>query len=497
MVQCVTLASGWENSLMRSIQKRLRDLGTVSILLIMAACAVNPATGRRQLMLVSESREIEMGREADGQITESFGLYASEELQAEITRIGEELASRSERPQLPWSFRVLDDPMVNAFALPGGYLFVTRGILAALNSEAELAGVLGHEIGHVTARHSVSQMSGQQLQQIGLEVGSVLSSEVASAAGVLSVGLELLNLRYSRGDESESDELGVRYMSRAGYNPNALIGVFQTLALTAGGGGRVPEWQASHPNPENREEKIREIIALSGQDYSASVERSEEYLQKLDGLMFGVDPRQGFFEGQTFHQPDMAFALDFPAGWTVVNQKTQVGAVAPDETAIVLLTLAAEEVDPERALAAFSRQEGINGSDSRLVSLDGKDAWEASFSADTEEGGLRGAVLFVEHNGLIIRLLGYSPASQWRSHQSRVLGSMRSFRNERDPDVLAVEAARIEIERLPSTMTLREFTEAYPSSVSVGQIEVLNRRSLDESIPGGTLLKRITGGRLP
>ena len=149
---------------MSSIQNRLQDLGLVSVLLITAACAVNPATGRRQFMLIGESREIEMGREADGQITESLGLYSSQELQDAVTSLGNDLASRSERPQLPWSFRVLDDPMVNAFALPGGYLFVTRGILAALNSEAELAGVLGHEIGHVTARHSVSQMSNQQLQ---------------------------------------------------------------------------------------------------------------------------------------------------------------------------------------------------------------------------------------------------------------------------------------------------------------------------------------------
>ena len=482
---------------MSSIQNRLQDLGLVSVLLITAACAVNPATGRRQFMLIGESREIEMGREADGQITESLGLYSSQELQDAVTSLGNDLASRSERPQLPWSFRVLDDPMVNAFALPGGYLFVTRGILAALNSEAELAGVLGHEIGHVTARHSVSQMSSQQLQQIGLGVGSVLSSDVASAAGVLSVGLGLLNLRYSRGDESESDELGVRYMSRAGYDPNALIGVFETLALTAGGGGRVPEWQATHPNPENREARIREAIAASGQDYSGYMRRDEEYLRSLDGMTFGVDPREGFFDGETFHQPDMAFALDFPAGWTTANQKSQVGAVAPDETAIILLTLEAEEADPERALSAFLRQESIRGSDSRRTSLDGRDGWEAFFSADTEGGGIRGAVLFVEHGGLIIRLLGYLSASQWRSHQSAVLGSMRSFRNEHDPEVLAVEPARIEIERLPSRMTFREFTEAYPSSVSAEQIGVLNRRSLDESIPGGTLLKRVTGGRLP
>ena len=201
---------------MISIRKRVQDLvlGSTllaSTLLTGTGCAVNPTTGQRQFMLVSESEEIAMGREADGPITESFGLYESEALRTMVSNLGNETASRSERPALPWSFKLVDDPMVNAFALPGGFIFITRGIMAALNSEAELAGVISHEIGHVTARHSASQMSRQQFQQIGLGVGSILSSDVASVAGVLSAGLGLLNLRYSRGDESQSDELGVRY----------------------------------------------------------------------------------------------------------------------------------------------------------------------------------------------------------------------------------------------------------------------------------------------
>ena len=208
-----------------------------------------------------EAEDIALGVEAGGPITASLGLYESEAFQAMVRNLVHEMASRSERPALPWSFKLVDDPMVNAFALPGGFIFITRGIMAALNSEAELAGVIGHEIGHVTARHSASRMSSQQLQQIGLGVGSILSSDVASVAGVLQVGLGLLNMRYSRGDESQSDELGVRYMTRAGYDPNALVGVFQTLALAGGGGGSTAGWASTHPDPVNREEDSRENIA--------------------------------------------------------------------------------------------------------------------------------------------------------------------------------------------------------------------------------------------
>ena len=488
--------------LMNSIRKRIQDLALGVTLLAPAllgvtGCAVNSATGQRQFMLISEAQEIEMGREADGPITESMGLYESEALQAMVTNLGNEMASRSERPALPWSFKLMDDPMVNAFALPGGFIFITRGIMAALNSEAELAGVIGHEIGHVTARHSASRMSSQQLQQIGVGVGSILSSDVASAAGVLSAGLGLLNLRYSRGDESQSDELGVRYMSRAGYDPNALVGVFRTLALAGGGGGSVPGWATTHPDPVNREEDIREIIAASGQDYSEYIRRGEEYVRSLEGMTFGQDPREGFFDEERFYHPDMAFALDFPRGWTTVNQKTQVGAISSDEAALVLLTVEAGGTDAERALSTFLRQGDIRGSGSRRTSVNGRPGWEASFTADTEGGGLRGAVLFVEHGGTVFRLLGYAGASRWRSHEGTVLETIESFRPVSDPDILGVEPARIEIVRLPSRMTLQQFIEQYPSTVSDEQIVMINRRTLDESIAGGTLLKRVAGGRLP
>src|SRR5205809_5248844 len=187
-----------------------------------AGCAVNPATGSRQLMLVSESQEIALGRDYDQQVAASVGIYPDSELQRYIQQFGARLAATSERPNLPWSFRVVDDPVVNAFTLPGGFIYVTRGILAHLNSEAELAGVVGHEIGHVTARHSASQMSKQQLAQIGLVVGTIASPEFARYAGVASAGLGVLFLKFSRDDESQADHLGLRYMRRAAYDPREM-----------------------------------------------------------------------------------------------------------------------------------------------------------------------------------------------------------------------------------------------------------------------------------
>ena len=201
---------------------------------------------------------------------------------------------------------------MNAFAIPGGFIYVTRGILANFDSEAELAGVLGHEIGHVTARHSVSQMSRQQLQTIGLGVGMVFSETVREYGGLASAGLQFMNLSYSRGDESQSDELGLRYITRVGYDANAMIGVFQMLAQVGGGGeGRIPEWQLTHPYPENREATTRERIAAQGIASGGTVAR-DAYLDRIDGLVYGEDPR--LLPGCTLPAPRAGVRAHFSAG---------------------------------------------------------------------------------------------------------------------------------------------------------------------------------------
>src|SRR5262245_33031923 len=174
------------------------------LLLPLTSCAVNPVTGQRELSLVSEGQEIQMGREADGQISQSLGLYPDSAWQRYVASVGARMTSASERPALPWTIRVLNDPIINAFALPGGYVYVTRGILAYLTSEAELAGVLGHEIGHVTARHGAQQATRAQIAQVGLGVGAILAPpELRGVAQAAGAGVSLLFLRYGRDAERQ------------------------------------------------------------------------------------------------------------------------------------------------------------------------------------------------------------------------------------------------------------------------------------------------------
>jgi len=208
----------------------------------------------------------------------------------------------------------VDDPAVNAFALPGGFIYVTRGILAHLDSEAELAGVLGHEIGHVTARHSASQISRSQLAQVGLGVGAILAPEdVRPFLGLAQSGLGLLLLKHSRDAEREADSLGVRYMTQTGSPPAALLDVFGVLAgvSAASGGSRLPGWLSTHPTPEDRQQRIGAELAALPDEARNAPRRREELLARLDGIVYGEDPREGFFVDSRFVHPTLRFELRY------------------------------------------------------------------------------------------------------------------------------------------------------------------------------------------
>ena len=460
----------------------------------LTACAVNPATGRRELSLVGEAREVEIGRRADAHLLGSLRLYGDSAVARYVSDLGRQMARASERPDLPWTFRVLDDPAVNAFALPGGFIYVTRGILAHLGSEAELAGVLGHEIGHVTARHSVGRISRSQLQQIGLAVGTAVSDDVARFGDLVSSGLGLMNLRHSRGDERQSDELGVRYMDRAGYDARALIDVFRTLALASGGrGSRLPEWQSTHHYPEQREERIRGLIAERG-GASGALGR-ERFLQRLDGLVYGEDPRDGYFEGERFLHPDLAFELHFPRGWRVRNQPAAVSGTSPQEDAAVVLTLPDQLPDPVAAARAFGGLQGITAGPIRQTVVHGIPAASADFRGGAQGGELWGSALFGAHAGRLFRILGYGTADGWARSGDAVRRALRSFAPVRDPRVLGARPRRVHVVRVPRTMTFPEFHDAFPSVVGLEETARLNRVDAREELAEGRLMKRVVRER--
>ena len=468
---------------------------TVPAALLAAGCAVNPATGSRQLMLISESQEIAMGREYDQEVAASIGLYPDTALQRWIQQFGARLAATSERPNLPWTFHVVDDPVVNAFALPGGYIYVTRGILAHLNSEAELAGVVGHEIGHVTARHSVSQMSKQQLAQIGLAVGTIASPEFERLAGLASAGLGVLFLKYSRDAERQADDLGLRYMRRVNYDPRELPHLFEMLTRVsqAEGGGRVPEWLATHPDPENRRGRIEQEIAALPQNFSGVAVNRDAYLRRLDGLVFGSNPREGYFKDNQFFHPELRFRVTFPEGWTTSNGKQAVVAVSPEKDALVEVSLA-KEPTADAAARAFVSQQGFTSGYPVRASVGGLPAVSAGFAAATESGTLRGTALFVEHGGAVYRLLGYAPEAHWPGVQAVAERALQSFARLTDPAALAVQPQRVDIVRVDQRTTIEELARKRPSPVPVATLALVNQVEPQTPLEPGRLVKWVTPG---
>jgi predicted Zn-dependent protease len=467
--------------------------------LLGTACAINPATGKRQLTLISERQEIDIGRENDKAITAQMGLYDDEGLQAYVQDLGQRLASRSERPDLDWTFRVVDDPVVNAFALPGGYIYITRGILAHMNSEAELASVVGHEIGHVTARHSVSQMSKAQLAQIGLGVGTIMAPEQAQRFGSLAeAGLGLVFLKYGRDDERQADDLGLRYMVVGGYDPRPMADMFDMLdrVSAASGGERAPGWMSTHPAPENRRERSEEKIAALNRDFTGWTVDRDGFLAKIDGIAFGEDPRQGYFKESRFYHPDMRFRMDFPEGWKLQNLRQAVVASSPERDAVSQLTLSGADT-PEQALNEFFSQTGIRRTGPSMGSISGMRTAGDGFVVTTEQGNLQGRVGFVAHGGRVFQLLGYCVEHRWSSYESAIRRTLASFDQLTDQRALGVQPKRLKAVRVDRAMTLGEFASAHRATVPVETLALINRLDVDSGLAPGKTYKVITGGELP
>ncbi len=460
------------------------------------SCSVNPATGKQQINLVPESQEIAMGREADEQIVAQMGLYPDDRVQEYVHRLGTELAATSERPHLPWAFRVLDDPTVNAFALPGGFIYVTRGIMTHLNTEAELVSVLGHEIGHVTARHGVNQMSKQQLLGVGLGIGSVLSPELAAVSDLASAGLGLLFLKYSRDDERQADELGLRYSVRGGWDPRGAPEVFTVLERVgeASGSGRIPGYLSTHPDPGARRGRLNDMIVAMNQDFSGDKVNRADYLGRLDGMVFGANPREGYFEDGLFLHPDLEFKLRFPDGWKTVNQKTLVAGISPAEDAIVRLTLAKQE-DPVVAAQEFANQEGLESGRVQRARVNGNPAASVEFAADTEQSRLRGVAAYIRYGGNTYEFLGYTPDDKWNTYRRPFGAWIGSFDRLTDRRALAVQPARVGIVNLRRSLPLDAFNSQYPSSIPLDTLALINHVDAGGSLPSGYGAKRVTGGR--
>jgi predicted Zn-dependent protease len=467
----------------------------LSALLLLPQCQTVPATGETRLTLISTAEEIRLGRDADAQIRATIGIYQDQRLQDYLGELGLKMAEVSERPQLPWTFQVLDDAAVNAFAVPGGFIYVTRGILAYCNSEAELAGILGHEIGHVTARHAVIKLSRQQVIQFGFGALEQIYPQLEGLSDLAGIGMQLLFLKFSREDELEADELGVRYMIRIGENPNRLIDVMEMLERLSRerGGDSIPQWLSTHPSPGNRLMNLAAIIEPL--DESAfKPGNPEDYLRRLDGLVYGKNPREGYTEGSRFLHPQLRFELRFPRGWTINNQKSSVIASSPDRSTGISITLS-EYSDMEGAVRGFFAPPEIAWEGTRSIEVNGNPGEIGEFLFSSDQGLLNGEALFVSYGGRIYQIVGYGTKSGWRRYAAVVRESLLSFAALNDPEALAVQPLRLEVIGLPQSTTLQAYYEQRGCPISLTELALLNRLEPDDEIPKGRLIKWVAAGQ--
>jgi predicted Zn-dependent protease len=483
---------------MESKCSRFIFLGVALILFLLSgSCAVNPVSGGSELMLLSESDEIKLGKQTDAQVRKQYGVYEDQKLNAYLNDMCQRLAKVSHRPNLPYKFEMVDASVVNAFAVPGGYVYFTRGILANLNSEAELAGVMGHELGHITARHSAQQYSRAQLAQFGVLVGGLFLGDLVS--GVAQLGVGMLFLSFSRDNERQADQLGVEYASKAGYDGKELAGFFETLERMNPGSDRsgLPGWFSTHPSPEDRVVAVRKEAGewqqkLGSRDLKVN---REVYLRHIDGLLYGDDPRQGYVDEGMFYHPDMKFQFPVPANWKVNNTQSQVQMMSENKDGIISFSIASAQ-SPKEAAVKFTQANRATVLDSDSVTVGGFPAQRLVCDVKGQSAAMRVVSYFIQKDKSIFYFHGLSAPSAFDKHLNTFERTMRGFKELSDPKKINVKPDRIRLRTTKAAGTVESSLRSMgiPKD-DLDDTALLNGMELKENLPANTLVKVIEKGR--
>ena len=464
----------------------------VVFVLALLSCARDYVTGKRTFNLMSEAQEIALGREADPQIVAEYGLYDDPKLTAYVDSMGQSIARICHRPGLKYTFRVVDSPVVNAFALPGGWVYFTRGILAHFNSEAEMAGVMGHEIGHIAARHGAEQYSKAQLAQIGLGVGSMLSDEFYKLSGVAQLGVSLLFLKFSRSQESESDRLGVEYSTRLGYNAHDMAGFFNTIGrLSARSGQTIPSFLSTHPNPADREVRVNQLADewQKKVPYKPKKVDRRDYLRRIDGIIYGDDPRQGFVEKGVFYHPGLRFQFPVPAKWTLVNSPSRVDIVSPEKNAGIQFTLARAS-SPERAASEFLTNAKATELSRAARSVHGMRAIRVVSNVGTGSKMLQLLSYFIRKDQNVYAFHGYTTPALFPSFTGTFESVMTGFDHLRNRAALNKKPNRVRIERIQNGGDLATVLKRFHMKDDMlEELALLNGMKLTDRVKRGDYIK--------
>lgn len=448
----------------------------VMIMAGLSGCSTNPATGNQSFTaFMSTEDEARIGAEEHPKILKELGgTYKSANLENYVAGIGKRLAAVSEMPEVPWKFTVLNDHRVNAFALPGGYIYITRGLMALAENEAEMAGVLAHEIGHVTARHSAQRYSTALATNIGLTGLSILGSVLGMPSGlgrVVGTGAQMALQQYSQSQELEADMLGVRYMTRIGYDPNAMTSFFFKLKAHSdlesrqqGKDGVSHNIMSTHPRTEDR---IKQAMKLAKLKASAKrVLHRAQYLRRIDGMVFGDDPAQGVRNGRQFMHPELKFTFTVPPGFVLFNSPSQVVAFGPEKSRIVFDMANPKDAKRVRDLAGYLR--GVWGRNLDVRSVENLTV--NGMAAATGQARISGSggtrevrlVTIRENAEKIYRLAFITTPSEARRLNVEMRRTTYSFRRLSQAEADAIKPLRLKIRTARAGDTAEKLAERFP-----------------------------------
>ena len=477
--------------------------------LTLQSCSRNPVTGKKELIFMSQEQEIALGAQSHPSVVATMGLYDDPKLQNFINEKGKAMGAISHRPDLPYQFHIVDSPVVNAFAVPGGYVYFTRGIMAHFNNAAEFAGVLGHEIGHVTARHSARQQTSQILGQVGLIAGMVLSEQFRQMGDQAMQGLQMLMLSYSRAHESESDKIGVGYSGKIGYDARQMAQFFGTLKrLSDKSGQSIPTFMSTHPDPGDRQTNVNQMA----QEYQKAnpgnylVER-DSYLRMIDGIVYGNDPKQGFVENWNFYHPELKFQFPVPRDWQYENSPIQFQMAPKDGKSMMMLTVAEgktleeaaqNEVKNHNFKVLENKNTTINGIPalamvSQIQPQQQQGAQTTQTQAQDPKTVVQVGTWLLQYNGMILAFHGMAYTPAFNDSYSTFRGVAEGFKNLNDPDKLNRKPDRIRIKNVTRTASFKDTRKSLGMPDSrIEELGVLNQMQPNDPVTQGTLIKVIS-----
>jgi predicted Zn-dependent protease len=474
-----------------------QEAAAVALLALLAACATNPVTGKREISLMSEGQEIAIGKENHPQILREMGQYNDPGLQRYVSDIGLKLAKTSERPNLPWTFTVVDQPVVNAFAVPGGFIYITRGILSYLDNEAQLVGVLGHEIGHVTARHSAQQYTRQIGGQLGLLALGIFVPAAQPFGEVGAQALGLLFLKYGRGDELQSDSLGAKYAATNGWDPRAVPAFLATLGRMREGSEKgIPNWLSTHPDPASRVDEVQGIVQQLMAGRTNFVTDRDEYLGRIDGMIFGDNPEQGIVRGNAFLHPVLRFRLDYPQSWQIQNSPQQVVAKAPNADVFIVLQLVQKPQGRNVEEVALSSMQGAGFRPVRgeRTTINGLDAFVGVYQGQMEGLGAVGTrAAHIAHNNQVYLLAGLVPAQGFEQVDSAFVQTIRSFRPLSAAEAENIRPNRVDLYTVRSGDTWQSIAARSGGVVDARTLAVMNNLQTGAEPQPGSRIKIVVG----